>query len=307
MMKNYIVICLILCSAWVKGQEPLRKNIPGTKCTMEIKEGFVAAKRFNGFENLKGGAAVIVSVLPSPIEKNKTAFSQEEMKRRGMTYVSNSEPDLGGLQTSLYEVTQMNKEVKFRKYILIFGDTAKTIMINCGAPDSNSRLCGEVKAMALSVKYEPLVEEDLQGGVDFTVDAKSQGFLPAKYSLGGLVFTRDGKAQTESSDNASFLVGPSIKKMKSLDKKEFAVKRLNSLPGLDSLVSYQIDSIMISGLKGYEITGKAFNKKKEEQVVYEVMLFVDDANYYVMAGQATARFDENLMQFRNMAKSFKRK
>ncbi|MBL0095217.1 MAG: hypothetical protein IPP46_01075 [Bacteroidetes bacterium] len=37
---------------------------------------------------------------------------------------------------------------------------------------------------------------------------------------------------------------------------------------------------MISGLKGYEITGKAFNKKKVELVVYEVMLFVDDANYY---------------------------
>ncbi|MBK7886538.1 MAG: hypothetical protein IPJ86_04320 [Bacteroidetes bacterium] len=307
MMKNYIIICLILCSALVNGQQPLRKNIPGTKCTMEIKEGFVAAKRFNGFENLKGGAAVIVSVLQSPIEKNKSAFSQEEMKRLGMTFVSNSEPDLGGLKTSLFEMTQMNKGVKFRKYILIFGDTAKTVMINCGAPDSNSRLCEEVKAMALSVKYEPLVEEDLEAGVDFIVDAKSQGFMPAKYSLGGLVYTRDGKTQTESDDNASFLVGPSIKKVKSLDRKEFAVKRLNSLPGLDSLMSYQIDSILIDGLKGYEITGKAFNKKKEEQVVYEVMLFVDDANYYVMAGQATARFDDNLIRFRNMAKSFKRK
>ncbi|MBK9318151.1 MAG: hypothetical protein IPM91_04490 [Bacteroidetes bacterium] len=46
--------------------------------------------------------------------------------------------------------------------------------------------------------------------------------------------------------------------MKSLDRKEFAVKRLNSLPGLDSLMSYQIDSILIDGLGGGEITGKAF-------------------------------------------------
>jgi len=307
MMKKYLIICLLLCSAFVFAQQTIRKNIPGTKCTMELKDGFVAAKRFTGFENVKDGAAIMVSVLQTSIERNRNVFSREEMKKRGMTFVSSSEPELSGLKTSFYEVTQMNKEVKFRKYILIFGDTAKTIMINWNAPDSNSKLCEEVKAMALSVKYDPMVEEDLQGVVDFTIDAKSQGFVPAKYSLGGLVYTRDGKPQTESEDQASFLVGPSIKKMKSLDKKEFAVKRLNSLPGLDSLVSYKVDSMMIDGLHGYEITGTSFNKKKEEQVVYEVMLFVDEENYYVMAGQATARFDENLMQFRKMAKSFKRK
>ncbi|MBK9318152.1 MAG: hypothetical protein IPM91_04495 [Bacteroidetes bacterium] len=51
---------------------------------------------------------------------------------------------------------------------------------------------------------------------------------------------------------------------------------------------------------------KPSNKKKEEQASVRRMPFVDDANYYVMA-VSTVRFDDNLIRFRNMAKSFKRK
>ncbi|MBK9318150.1 MAG: hypothetical protein IPM91_04485 [Bacteroidetes bacterium] len=47
-------------------------------------------------------------------------------------------------------------------------------MINCGAPDSNSRLCEEVKAMALSVSMNRWWEGRSGGRRDFIVDAKSQ-------------------------------------------------------------------------------------------------------------------------------------
>lgn len=307
MKKGIYVILLILNTGWLSGQSPVRKFVPGTKCSFEVTEGFKQAQRFNGFENEKQSAAMIVSVLKNSVEANKKAFSKDEIKRRGMVLVNYSEPVVNGLNTTLYEVTQMNKEVNYRKYILIFGDTGFTVMINSGAPDSNLNMVAAMKAMTLSVKYEPGVKENLFDGVDFVLDTGRTGFLPAKYSIGGLVLTRDGLTPTKSEDQATFLAGPSIKKINSLNKKDFAIKRLKTMPVVDSLLNYKVDSLTIDGLQGYEITGRALNKKKAEIVVYELMLFVDDSKYYVMAGHATDRFEENTNRFSILAKSFKRK
>jgi hypothetical protein len=307
-MKRYIsIIALMLLTGWLSAQSPTRIFVPGTKCSFDRKEGFNLAKRFNGFENEKEKAAVMVSVLNNSLEANKKAFSREEMKKRGMTFVSYSEPELNGLKTVLYEFTQLNREIIYRKYILIFGDSSKTFMINSGAPDSIKSLCETVKAITLSVMYEPEAKEDLFNGVDFTLDADVVGFKPAKYSMGGLVLTRDGLATTASDDQAAFLVGPSVKKVNSIDKVDFALRKIKAISGLDSLLSYKVDSLIVDNLRGVEITGKAINKKKEEMVVYEVLLFVNENSYYIMLGHATARFDVNLNHFRTLAKSFKRK
>jgi hypothetical protein len=225
-MKNLLLTLLLLFPVLLIAQDSTRIIVPGTKCSFERKKDFHLAKRFNGLEHISGKATIMVSVLSNSIEANRSAFTLEEMKKRGMTMIKETEPMVNGVKMYHYEVTQFNKEIKYRKYILIFGDSAKTIFINSTAPDSNVQLCDDIKGMVFSVIYNPAMVENLPEEVSFTVDLQQTNLKPAKYNNGGIVYTRDGFSPTHTDDQGTFIIGAMQRRVATEDKQKFALRRI---------------------------------------------------------------------------------
>ncbi len=304
-MKSCILsVIAILLSSLLFAQSPDRKIIPGTKCSMEVKEGFRLARRFKGLEHKSGNASIMVSVLPSPVEKNVNAFTGEEMKRRGMIFIDKSSQEVNGIKATYFEATQVNKGVNFRKYILVFGDTAKTVFINSIAPDSNLALRNAVKEMIFSVNYDPALTEDLVESLPFRLDVQPTGLKVARSSVSGVIYTRDGKVPTLDPDSLVFSAGVAFKKLASPARKEYAMKRFNSLTDIYTVTKQVITEVITDSLPGYLVDGVVLNKSGKEEVVLMMILFDKNDQYYLLAGRAKQHFNESRKLFKSIMGGF---
>ncbi len=303
-----VMIAVWLCTVQVLvAQTPGRKAILGTKCSVELRKGFDLSKRFNGVEHGSGKAVLMFSVLPSSVESNKSSYTPLELKKRGMTLVEKTEPVVGGVPATLYEVTLNNKGTLYRKLMLFFGDSLKTVFINTMAPDSSESLKNDVRAILMSVQYHADTAEDYLSAVEFTLDFNAAGLKAAKFSKAGVMYTMDGYAPTLHADKVLFNAGSAIRKDSREDRKEFTLKRIKSVPGLDSLMAVTTDSIRIDNLPGYEINAMARMKNRTTELIYAVILFDGDEKYFAMMGNAAGHTEEYLSRFRKLSRTFKRK
>lgn len=307
MMKSLLLALFLCFPIFLPAQDTNRKHIPGTKCSIEVRDGFVLSKRFRGLEHTSGKASIMFSDIPSSLELNKKVFTEEEIKKKGMTMVAQSEVTINGVKMLQYEVTQMNKEVKLRKYILLFGDTSASVFINSMAPDSNAVLCQQMKALLSTVIYKADFVEDPEEVMGFTIDLSSTDFKLAKSAASGFIYTRDGLLPTKTDDKASFTTAVSASNTRLTDKKDFVFKRLKSLPGVDSLLQYAADTISVDGLHGYAAEARILNKSKKEELIYLVVFFKDQDGCAVLSGRTSGEFDKYRTSFRTIVASLRQK
>jgi hypothetical protein len=119
-----------------------------------------------------------------------------------------------------------------------------------------------------------------------------------------LLYSTDGKTPTEK---PILIVGISIAKIPVQNPKKYSEERLKKLPRGEFTKVKEIKEIVIDNLNGYEIVayGKSFDNKVE--LVYQVMLFNENGDYYIIVGKSTEEFDLYLECFKKVAKTFKRK
>ena len=272
---------------------------------MDIPESFQLSKRFTGIEHVSGKASIMVSVLPSSIEFNKSTVHSDDMKKRGVNFVGSKEVQLQKQSATLFEMWRLNKSEKFRNYYLLFGDSSKTIFVNVMAPDSSTELCDAVQKIILTTIYDEKMIENPFETLIFNFDFNHEEYKVAKNTSSGIVLTRDGELHTRSKDKATFTAGSSIKKVQVSNKKEFTYKRLKALSEADSLVSYKVDSTNIDHLPGYIVEAEAYNKKKEKGFIYLTILFDANNDYYIMAGTSNDSAVETKKRFEVITNSFK--
>ena len=73
--------------------------------------------------------------------------------------------------------------------------------------------------------------------------------------------------------------------------------------GVNTIVK-SINSITIDNIEGYEIVATSKNENLQEEIIYQVMLYNDNSNYYIIVGIASENKDENLKLFKDVAKTF---
>ena len=91
------------------------------------------------------------------------------------------------------------------------------------------------------------------------------------------------------------------------DQKQYSLARLKQLPRGNLYEIKEIDPIQIDNLNGYEIVAKGKSKDGKEELVYQVMLFENAGDYFIIVGMCTEQLENTLKQFKSLAKTFKRK
>lgn len=168
-------------------------------------------------------------------------------------------------------------------------------------PKKNKGNEAEIRKAVLSTRYDANRAINPFDAVNFTVDAEGTGYKFATSLSGSLIYTPSGKI---SPDNPLFIAGSSISKVAVTNRKEFSLNRFKQLPNTQSIHIKEINPITIDGLEGYEITAADTSGKEN---IYQVMLFSETNDYYILVGNTKQTNPESLEAFRKIALTFRRK
>jgi hypothetical protein len=303
-MKNRLLITFLFLGQIAFGQTEKHIKVPGTKCSLIPPGGFVAATTFSGFQNAETGASIMINELPAPYQPLVDGFTAEAFKSRGMTLVKKQTVDFNGSKATLINATQSANGITYIKQMLIFGDTIGTVLVNGTYPEALKEIEAQIKDALFSTVYNNLQNDNPLEAAAFTIDIKDTDFKLVKYMSGTLIYTTDGKIPTEK---PTLIVGNSIAKVSPQNQKKYSEDRLKKLPRGELNVIKEIKEITIDNLKGFEIVANGKTNDDKAALVYQVMLFNENGDYYLIVGHTKEEFDKYLGSFSKIAKTFKRK
>jgi hypothetical protein len=303
-MKGTFLFGLLLLGLIVFGQKDNLVKVPGTKCSMVPPDGFVTSTTFSGFQDNKSGASIMINEIPGPYQFTVDGLTADALKTRGMTFISKETIDFNNSKATLVNVIQPANGTTYLKQILVFGDTKQTVLVNGIYPEASKSLETKIKEALLSTVYNAAQNDNPLEAATFTIDVANTAFKLIKYMSGSLLYSTDGKIPTEK---PTLIVGNSIAKVPAQNQKEYAEERLKKLPGGEQSVVREFNEITIDNLKGYELIADGKTKDNMPKLVYQVMLFNDKGDYYIIVGQAKEDFQKYLEAFKQVSKTFKRK
>jgi hypothetical protein len=303
-MQSRLLIIALFIGQLSFGQTAKHVKIAGTKCSLVPPVGFVAATSFSGFQEAETGASIMITQLPAPYQSVVDGFTAEALKARGMELVSKQTIDFNNSKATLINLTQTSNGINYLKQILVFGIANETVLVNGIYPESARSNEAKIKEALLSTVYDPAQDDDPAAAAAFSLDTRDTEFKIAKFMSGSLLYSTDGKIPTE---RATLIVGSSTGNVAAGQQKQYAEDRIKKLPRGEFSLIKEVKEITIDNLKGYEIVAEGKSKDDKPELVYQVMLFNDKGEYYIILGQAKEDREKNLAAYRQIARTFKRK
>ncbi|MGZ8536885.1 MAG: PsbP-related protein [Flavisolibacter sp.] len=303
-MKIKFLLSFLLLGQLVFGQTEKHIKVPGTKCSIIPPNDFIASTSFSGFQNAETGASIMINELPGPYQTLVDGFTSDALKTRGMRLIGKQTIDFNNSKATLINVSQPANGITYLKQILIFGDAKGTVLVNGIYPESSRNIEQKIKDAILSTIYSASQDDNPLDAATFTIDVKDTDFKLIQYMSGSLIYSTDGKLPTEK---PTLIVGKSIAKISVQNQKQYSEERLKKLPGGELYFIKEIKEISVDNLNGYEIVAEGKTKHDKPELVYQVMLFNDKGDYYIILGQAKEEFETYLQTFKKIAWTFKRK
>ena len=279
-------------------------SILGTKCSILAPKDFLPSTSFSGLQNVEKGASIMINELPSSYFFMSENFTAENLKSKGMTLISKESVDFNNSKATYIKVSQNANGMKYIKQLLMFGDENKTVLVNGIYPEKFKSIENEIKTSIFSTKYNENQNENSLEAVDFEIDVTNTDFKFTKYLSGTIIYTIEGNLPTEK---PIIMVGNSISKVNPKDQKQYSIDRLKKLPNGESMTIESINPITIDNIDGYEIIANGKNSKDEDEKIYQVMLYNEISDYYIIIGMASQEKEEYLKKFKEIARTFRLK
>lgn len=303
-MQFRLLFTLLLIAQFSFGQSDKHIKVTGTKCSIIPPEGFVSSTTFSGFQDPETGAAIMINELPAPYQTLIDGFTADALKAKGMTLISKEIIDVNNTKATLFKITQSANGVVYEKLFLIFGDATHSVLVNGIFTQAANAVESKIKEAMLSTSYNVQQDDNPLDAAAFTVNTNETEYKLAKYMSGWLLYSTDGKIPT---DKPVLTVGNSLSKIPAQNQKIYAEQRIKQFPGGESTLIKESQEITIDNLKGYEIIADGKDKNNKPDLVYQVILFTETGDYYLVFGQANENFEKNLEAYKKIARSFKRR
>jgi hypothetical protein len=314
MIKKIRITTLLLSFSLIGfGQElPKEKSeshiqIKGTTIFMVPPTSFESSSNFKGFQNPNDQTSMIMAMeIPGPYSEVSKGFNSEMMQKQGMELKTKKEIKVAEFNGLLLELDQSANGMVFSKQIIIYGNEKSSTLINGVYLKDSLQLGEKIKKSILTTFVDSKIESNPRKALNYSLD-ENIGSLKFKAVIGnGMLFNRDLKTPTESVDKATLLTDKSFVKVKIINEKLFCISRLKKYPDDYSVIpSKGINDIEIDNLKGFELFAK--NNGKENEEMYQVILFDKDGGYYLFIGTYVTGNEKAISDIKNVIQTFKRK
>jgi hypothetical protein len=292
-----LLILLILAADTASAQKGVPVTVEGTHVRMVPPENFSPSRNFFGFQDEDTGSSIMVSELPTPWSQISGAF-EEDLLEKKMEVASIHAINFQGYPGKWVIATQRIEELSFLKYILVFGDEQRTIMVVSNSPEHMNKLGLSMKASLMTTRYDPKMKVDPLAALPFTIDTRKSLFKKVEVLSGSATF---------STDKGSYLLaGPSIAPVVTTDLKQFAIDRFRLLPGGDEHTIEQVEQVSIDGMDGYEIIGSGTDASLTQALIYFTILYTEERDYFLLTGKSKEK-EVDVTTYRKIAQTFSQK
>lgn len=313
MIQRIKIISLLLLISFIGFAQELPKEktenhiqIKGTNIFMIPPSLFESSSNFKGFQNPNDQTAMIMTMeIPGPFSQVSKGFNSEMMKKQRMELKTKTAIKVSELNGLLIELDQLANGIVFSKQILIYGDEKSSTLINGVYLKDSLKLGEKIKKSVLSTVVNIDLKSNPRKSLNYSLN-ENVGSLKFKAVIGnGMLFNRDLKTPTESEDKATLLTDKSFVKVEIKNKKLFCISRLKKYPEDFSIIpSKGINEIEIDNLKGFELFAK--NNDKENEEMYQVILFGENGGYYLFMGTYKIGSEQAISDIKNIVQTFKK-
>ncbi len=304
-----LLTALVVCSTWLLSGAAAQEqyvDLPFAGVSLVKPEGFEAAKRFDGVENKSAGASIMAMQVMGAFADASKPFQANATLANGVKVESRIDQSIGGQSGCLIKASQDSSAAKFKKWILIFGDGARSQMITANLPlTADDAMMNSIKEAVLKTK--PFVGEKPNPIADLPYGVASSKLKPTRGPQKSLVFTKDEIVPIKNTSDPVLIVGMSFGGKVSTDPKEFLEARIKQ----DSVeANWKLTTnteFEVGGLKGREIVTQGNDAVGAIRYGYWAVLMSGE-DYYLFKGACGAdKAQDHVSAYAEIARSFKLK
>lgn len=297
-----LVAALLLAPALHAAAAP--QPIPGTRVRLEVPEGFTLSPELPGIGRAPDLTSVVVTELPLPLERALPEFSADALAERGLELFRRSEVRVAGRSATLLHATQRAGGLVFRKWLLLTGDDANSVLLTATTPlDLEARHQDALVGVLRSAEWDPGRAPSPSGGLRFRV-REVPPFEIVTTSENAVVL---GVPEDEGPGIAPLLVaGSSLGRVHIGDLRAFAGERLRRSPTLEIDAIREQGESRLAGLPAWEIHADARDSASGRAVRVHQILAGDGDHYFLLQGIVDAQDDVAgfAARFREFAEGF---
>jgi hypothetical protein len=303
----YLVVMLFVtgCSG-EKDQQREYVVIPGTPVKIIPPEEFTLAPDMGGFKHNRLTASIMIQESPKDFKTISESYSASAQTQQGGELLLSLPVVVDSTDAMLCKTFRISEGLNFVQWTLVMKlqDHAITV-IGTYLKQNDRELSGKVKEALLTTRINKIVK-DSRNALAFTIEGEP--LRQAKVMQGpSIMFTESGEWSDRSIFQLSFFAGPSLENTLIERSPDFAIGQLRSICADCKVEKGGVKQISIDSLEGYEIVSyRTDSATNTQRLKYQVVLF-EDTRYYLLAGTASERHEENLSTFRTIAHTFKRK
>lgn len=283
--------------------------MPGTRVSLAPPAGHAPGSGFFGYQWADSGVSLIVAELRAPSAEMGAGFDAENLAKQGMTLLEATDAKFGQHKGRLVHATQRANGVLYEKWLAVFGDEKRTVLITLNLPDAlDDERAAQFKAAVQGAVWDPTLQVDPFALLPWTI-ARPQGLEFATNIGPTLLFTEDGEpVQKDKPASARLIVGPSAGEAKVADARKFAESRIRKLPGMADLELESSVEFAVGGRTGWELVARATDRDSGQELLLHQVLLVGQSDYVLFVGQcAREQRDTWLPRFQACAASWKLK
>ncbi len=285
------------------------ERVRGTRVHLVRPSAWDPAPSFAGFMNVETQSTVMVMEMDGPFDEVAKGFNDKRvLASQKMAVVERVPFAQGSYPGWLLQMTQKNGPVPVRKWVWLFGDAERSVMVmgvcSEGLPQGEYDLVGKA---VRSASWEPGLVLDPAQELDFFL-GDDGGMQPMGIMTSSLTYNSDGEIDKDGVEGKPFfIVVPAIAQVP-VSREKHVTRRMKLTAGHKKVKPGVMLPITVDGLSGFECIATSTHRKSEEpSFIYQVMLF-EGSSYWNMTGIGRERDRAQYLPiFKRMARSFQRK
>ncbi len=300
-----IVFCLAVSSFGFASS--VYVQVPGTRVFMAPPADFIKAELFPGFQSVNAASTIMITEIDGPFEKMRAGMAAggaEAFKSKGMIILSTEETRIASYEGLLIYGTQDAQGTSFYKWIGMFGNQERIVMIVATFPASMmAQLSEPLKQAVLSVRWYPDLQVGLLDGLTFGISETATLRIAGRV-LNGVYLTKNGVKELANPSDPFMVVGSSYSESTVEDLEDFSKKRIAMVDNLSETSILQGAKLTIANCPAYELIAYARDKKTRAALIVYQAIVLRKRTYYIALGiVGAALMEKYLPDFQAIAAS----
>ena len=274
-------------------------NIPGTRLFIVPPADFKIATSFIGLQKDDNTIVQIYDYSDANYYTYATDFNKEEFEKSGAKVFEYKEFKVNNYPA---KYIFMQNNANQNAISLLFGDSTFLTIIEADYPSLDSG--DEIQQLINTIYYDKNIKIN---DSFFVLDDRKSIFKFSKTADGNLMYYVGGGDKRLNNNEPFIFVSRPIKQKFSLeDVSKNGISFLEEYYGLTDVRLDNVSTENVNGLPAYEVNVYGKMQEGGNILIYQLTIYAKD-KYFSIRGIAKSDFDNNLREFKNLARTIKLK